>query len=78
MAAVIELMGGKYTVDEWEWSGPEERIVKALQAMMDPEGPSGEDPDPDGGAVDRAVELFGGKVTHKDRVKLPRARRLVL
>lgn len=78
MAAVIELRGGKYTVDEWEWSGPEERIVKALQAMMDPDGPAGDDPDPDGGAADRAVEAFGGKVVKKDRVKLPMARRLVL
>jgi len=62
MNATIELAGMTATIEGWEWTGEDGRFVALLNAMLDPDGPSGGDPAPNTHEARRVAELLGGKV----------------
>ena len=62
MNATIELAGMQATIDGWNWTGSDEGLVALLNAMLDPDGPSGADPAPNTHEARRVAELLGGKV----------------
>lgn len=59
MSATIEIVGDRFTIDGWKWTGPRPALVDFLNAMLDPEGPSGADPAPDVHEAERALEVLG-------------------
>ena len=70
MPATIELPDGKTaTCDAYSWESTNLSLAVKLNAMLDDEGPSGSDPNPDYTAALAAVEKYGGKVT--EFTKLP-------
>lgn len=68
MSATIEVLNRKYTIDEYKWSGPDKRVVSMLNSFLDPEGPSGSDPNPDATAAQMVVDKMDFKLLRYDKL----------
>lgn len=69
MAAVIRIADTEATIDFWIWRSNSDALRHTLQAMLDPLGPSGSDPNPDYHAALAAVEALGGEVISYDKTE---------
>jgi len=62
-------------IDGWQWASKNTKLEAYLNARLDPDGPSGADPQPERTAVDRAIEaLGGGKIIKEDQGPPPPAK----
>lgn len=66
MAATVRIYGQIATIDGYVWSCANKSIERLLNAMLDPLGPSGADPDPDYNAARNAVDRLGGELVSHD------------
>ena len=66
MSATIRLGGTEAVISNYTWTGEHAVFVQLRNAMLDPHGPSGADPNPDLHAAQAAVEVLGGKVVRFD------------
>ena len=66
MAATVIIDGSTAIVDDYEWFSSNKELERDLNAILDPDGPSGADPNKDYHAAKYAVWLFGGKVVQFD------------
>ncbi len=62
MAATIRIGDRQATVRAYRWVCKDGAIEALLNAMLDPLGPSGGDPNPDLHAAQEAVRRFGGEL----------------
>jgi len=69
MAVTVKVGPYMATIDGWEWTGDNEALIALLNANLDPDGPSGADPDPDGNEAKRIAELFKGEVVSQDEAE---------
>jgi len=61
-------------IDGWKWASKSKKLEDYLNAMLDPDGPSGADPQPERTAVDMAIKtLGGGKIIKEDQGPPPPA-----
>lgn len=65
----IELAGVMAIIENYEWASDNKHLQDALNAMLDPLGPSGADPYPDLTAATEAMEKLGGEVVEYDEPK---------
>lgn len=65
----VELVGITAAIENYEWISDNKHLQGALNAMLDPYGPSGADPYPDLTAATEAMEKLGGKVIEYDEPK---------
>lgn len=56
MSATIKIMNKNYTITDYKWSGQDEVVVAMLSSFIDPDGPSGADPNPDATAAQNVVD----------------------
>lgn len=56
MSATIKIMNENYIITDYKWSGPDKVVVDMLNSFIDPEGPSGADPNPDATAAQNVVD----------------------
>lgn len=66
MAATVKVFGVQATITDMQWSSDFEDLTKMLQSMLDPDGPSGSDPNPDYTAAALVVEALGGEIVSFD------------
>ena len=66
MSATAKIAGQGVVIDGYRWAGEDDALVGLLNAMLDPGGPSGADPNPDLHAAQAAVEALGGEVVSYD------------
>ena len=62
MSATIRIGIIEATIDGYKWTSKSESLKDMLNALLDPDGLSGSDPNPDETAAIEAVELIGGEV----------------
>ena len=67
MSATIKVGVFEATLDGWEWAEGDAWFVDRLNAMLDPEGPSGSDPAPDLHEAQRVAKELGGQVIRFDK-----------
>lgn len=63
MKATIQIDGIEAVMDsdgEWEWISTDKVLEADLNALLDPYGPSGDDPNPPLHAAQYAVRMYGG------------------
>jgi hypothetical protein len=65
----VEFVGATATIQDGVWASENDSLQSLLNAMLDPLGPSGSDPDPDHTAAMDAAEKLGGKITQRDKVE---------
>ena len=74
MSATIRIGIIEATIDGYQWTSKNKALKNMLNAMLDPDGPSGSDPNPDETAALEAAELIGGEVVRADTAEYePRA-----
>ncbi len=66
MAATLRIGNLEATIDGYVWTG-EPVLARALNAMLDPDGPAGSDPNPDHTAALLMARQFGGEVVRFDK-----------
>ena len=49
-------------IDGYQWASKNKKLEQALNARLDPDGPGGEDPDPDLNAAQEAIDAYGGEI----------------
>lgn len=69
MMVKVQVGGIIATIKNYKWTSDNKHLEGALNAMLDPYGPSGSDPYPDLTAATEAVERLGGKVMEYDKPK---------
>ena len=72
MAATVRVGPFKATINGYHWKSESvglARLLNAQLALNHPDGPGGEDPNPDLTAAREAVKAYGGEVLEFDRVK---------
>ena len=69
MMVKVEIAGNTATIKNYVWTSDNKHLKDALNAMLDPYGPSGSDPYPDLTAATEAMERLGGEVVEYDEVK---------
>lgn len=69
MSATIEVLGKKYTIEDYKWTGPDKTTVSMLNSFLDLDGPSGSDPNPDATAAQAVVDEMGFKMLRYDKLK---------
>ena len=69
MSATVIIGGEKATIDGYEWTSDNQALEDLLNAMLDPLGPSGADPNPSLTAAQEAVKRLGGEVVRFDKPK---------
>lgn len=67
MSATVIIGGEKATIDGYEWTSDNQALEDLLNAMLDPLGPSGADPNPSLTAARSAVDRFSGEVVIFDK-----------
>lgn len=71
MSAIIKVEGVKATIDDYKWTSKNEELQDFLNSLLDPNGPSGGDPNPDLHAAQAAVQILGSGASLIDYEKLP-------
>ena len=66
MSVIVKVFGVSATIDGYHWTSEFEELANMLNAMLDPDGPSGADPFPDHTAATDAVEKLDGKIISFD------------
>lgn len=69
MSATVIIGGERATIDGYEWTSDNQALEDLLNAMLDPLGPSGADPNPSLTAAQEAVKRLGGEVVRFDKPK---------
>ncbi len=69
MSATIKVLNKKYTIEDYKWSGPDKIVVNMLNSFLDPDGPSGSDPNPDATAAQAVADEMGFKMLRYDKLK---------
>jgi hypothetical protein len=69
VSAIIRTGRDRATIDGYEWASENLALQGLLNAMLDPIGPSGSDPNPDYHAALAAVEALGGEVISYDKTE---------
>jgi hypothetical protein len=72
MSAIIQIDLIEAIVDGYHWTSKSKPLADMLNAMLDPLGPSGADPNPDETAAIEAAELIGAEVVKVEPVRLSR------
>ena len=67
MSATVAIGGERATIDGYEWTSDNQALEDLLNAMLDPLGPSGADPNPSMTAAQEAVKRLGGEVVRFDK-----------
>ena len=67
---VAELARRKYVFENGAWRGKEKPVVDMLNSLLDPNGPAGDDPDPEA-TIAKEVEKVGGKILERDELVYP-------
>ena len=62
MTAIVDFGVVKAVIQDYKWSCSNKHLERLLNTQLDPDGPSGADPNPDGTAAQEAATLMGGKV----------------
>lgn len=70
MSATIAIEPGPITatLDGWQWTSSDKTLERLLNSMLSPNGPGGEDPDPEYHAAKAAADHLGGRVVKSDLV----------
>jgi hypothetical protein len=68
MSATIKAGELTATIAGYKWTSENEEFARLLNAQLDPNGPSGADPNPDYTAAMRIAEYLGGRVIRFDAV----------
>lgn len=71
MSATIQVNGTKATITDYQWTSSDEDLMKTLNALLDPRGPSGADPNPDLTAAQAAIDRLGGELIRFDEIDTP-------
>ena len=58
----VDVLGVEAAIDGYKWTCKEPMLQNILNAMLDPFGPSGSDPNPDLNAARDSVSRLGGKI----------------
>lgn len=66
MAATIEVMNEIATLENWEWQCADPTVAEILNTELDPQGPSGGDPNPCQTEAVLMVSKYGGELLHSD------------
>ena len=66
MSATINTHLGQATCTNYHWEADNETLAKYLNVLLDPNGPSGSDPNPDLTAARVAVNEIGAKIVDYD------------
>lgn len=69
MSATVMIGGEKATIDGYKWTSDDQALEELLNALLDPLGPSGADPNPSLTAAQEAVKRLGGEVVRFDKPK---------
>lgn len=69
MTAIVEINGKRAVVKDYHWSSADEALATMLNALLNPNGPSGADPNPDGTAAEEAVKRLGGRIISVDETE---------
>lgn len=69
MSATIKVLNKEYTITDYKWSGPNKMVVRMLNSFLDPDGPSGSDPNPDATAARAVVDEMGFEFLRYDKLK---------
>ena len=74
MSATIRV--GDYTavIEDYTWRGGIPELIALLNAMLNPLGPSGSDPNPDLHAAQAAIEILGGRIIDYDETEFVEGR----
>jgi len=67
MSATVIIGGERATIDGYEWTSDNQALEDLLNAMLDPLGPSGADPNPSLTAARSAVDRLSGEVVIFDK-----------
>lgn len=67
---VAELARRRYIFEDGQWRGKEKPVVDMLNSLLDPDGPAGDDPDPEA-TIAKQVESVGGKILERDELPYP-------
>ena len=62
MSVTARIAGVTVTISGYKWSGGDAILVRLLNVMLNPYGPSGADPYPDFTAAAQAVDEFNGEI----------------
>ena len=62
MSAIIRIDLIEATIADYRWTSKNKVLADMLNAMLDPLGPSGADPNPDGTAAIEAAEMLGAEL----------------
>jgi len=54
-------------IDGYKWASKNPKLERVLNARLDPDGPGGDDPDPDLNAATEAIETYGGKIIKQEQ-----------
>lgn len=63
--------GSVAVIQEYQWASMNKQLEKALNLMLDPDGPGGEVPYPDLQAAQAAVEMYRGKIIKQELREYP-------
>lgn len=54
--------GEEATIQQYKWTAKDESFTRLLNSLLDPDGPSGSDPNPDLTAAREIAKLLDGEV----------------
>lgn len=69
MTAIIQIGKDKAVIKEYKWTSANLGLQDVLNDLLEPDGPSGSDPNPDETAAKEAVKLLGGKFITADAIE---------
>lgn len=69
MTAKVRIGANTATVEDYRWTSDSAGLERSLNAMLDPSGPSGADPNPDLTAAQKAVKRLGGGIVEFDETE---------
>jgi len=70
MSVKVDFGISEATINNYHWTSEDKDLEQLLNTMLDPLGPSGDDPTPDIHAAEAAIEQLGGEIVSVD--KLPK------
>ncbi|RYX80929.1 hypothetical protein EON83_26325 [bacterium] len=59
MPVTVRMFCNIATVKDYEWHCDNPKVLDLLNATLEPDGPSGADPDPDYSAAEEAIRFYG-------------------
>jgi len=62
MAVTVRIARAETSIEDYVWTSKEASLAGLLNAMLDPLGPSGADPNPDLTAAQAAIKILGGEI----------------